>query len=205
LPPKSDTQAAFARLGQGKRAAFNQLGMNPTFNLVTLVTFLTLDALMRVFLKYWLPLLIWVGVMFLSSTDLMSAEHTSRFITPILLWLKPGMAPKTIAAIHVIIRKCAHLGEYAILALLLFRAVVSVVNAEWSMWILSLVVWIGCVFVATTDEFHQSFVKSRTASVEDVLIDSSGAFFGVFIGAVLAVRNSKKARRNLGEVVSARL
>ena len=160
---------------------------------------------MRVFLKYWLPLLVWVCVMFLSSTDLMSAEHTSRFITPILLWLKPGMAPKTIAAIHIIIRKCAHLGEYAILALLLFRAVVSVANAEWSMWILSIGVWIGCVFAASTDEFHQSFLKSRSASVEDVLIDSGGACFGIFIGAVLAVRNSKKARRQLGEVVSARL
>src|SRR5207247_383131 len=77
---------------------------------------------MRVFLKYWLPLLIWLGVIFVDSTDLMSAEHTSRFIVPILLWLKPDMAPETIRSILFVIRKCAHVSEYAILALLLWRA-----------------------------------------------------------------------------------
>jgi hypothetical protein len=40
---------------------------------------------MRNFLKYWLPLLICLGVIFVGSTDLMSAEHTSRFIVPTLL------------------------------------------------------------------------------------------------------------------------
>src|SRR5438552_2325179 len=68
---------------------------------------------MRVFLKYWLPLLIWLGIIFVDSTDLMSAEHTSRFIVPILLWLKPGMAPETLRSIHFAIRKCAHLTERA--------------------------------------------------------------------------------------------
>jgi len=66
-------------------------------------------------------------------------------------------------------------------------------------------VWISCVFVATTDEFHQSFVKSRSASVQDVLIDSGGAILGVLIGAALAERRSKKARRKPEEVVDARL
>src|SRR3989442_6877169 len=77
---------------------------------------------MKSFLKYWLPLLVWLGVIFLGSTSLMSAEHTSRLIVPILLWLKPGMSPKTIWIILVIMRKCAHVSEYAILALLLWRA-----------------------------------------------------------------------------------
>ena len=63
------------------------------------------------FVKYWLPLLLWLGVIFFGSTDLMSAEHTSRFIVPFLRWLKPDISPETLVSIHFIVRKCAHLGE----------------------------------------------------------------------------------------------
>src|SRR6266571_451690 len=75
------------------------------------------------FLKYWLPLLIWLAVIFVNSTDLMSAEHTSRFIVPILLWLKPGMAPETIQSILFPVRKyrCC-LAQFCWVAPLLLRA-----------------------------------------------------------------------------------
>ena len=58
---------------------------------------------MKSFLKYWLPLLIWLGVIFVGSTNVMSAEHTSRYIVPFLLWLKPGMSPKAIWVILVLL------------------------------------------------------------------------------------------------------
>src|SRR6478752_460609 len=80
---------------------------------------------MRRFFKYWLPLLIWVCVIFLGSTDMLSAEHTSRFMVPFLLWLKPGMSPDRILFIHIVMRKSAHVSEYAILAILLWRALRS--------------------------------------------------------------------------------
>jgi VanZ family protein len=64
---------------------------------------------------------------------------------------------------------------------------------------------IGCVSVATTDEFHQSFVESRSASVSDVLIDSGGAISGLLIGAAFAGHGSKKSRRKPAEIVDARL
>ena len=47
-----------------------------------------------------------------------------------------------------------------------------------------------------TDEFHQSFVKSRSASVRDVLIDSGGAISGVLIGAAFGGRGSKKVEES---------
>src|SRR5437763_4683424 len=155
------------------------------------------------FLKYWLPLLIWIVVMFVNSTDLMSTEHTSRFIIPILFWLKPGMLPQTILSILFAVRKCAHVCEYAILALLVFRAFNGVTNREWSVWMFVAGAWIFCVFVAASDEFHQSFVPSRTASIRDVFLDSGGAFFGSVIGGCFAGHNSKKARRKRGAVVHA--
>ena len=158
------------------------------------------------FLKYWLPLLIWLGVIFVGSTDLMSAEHTSRFIVPILLWLKPGMAPETIQSILFAVRKCAHMAEYAILALLLWRALRSgsALRAKISM--LFGAVLLGCAVVAASDEFHQSFVKSRTPAVRDVLLDIAGALFGLLIGASFAHRRPKKTRSTTqSEFVDAQL
>jgi VanZ family protein len=161
---------------------------------------------MKSFLKYWLPLLIWLGVMFLGSTDLMSGEHTSRFIVPILLWLKPGMAPKTTWIILVVMRKCAHVTEYAILALLLWRAVRSGPALHMKMSLLFGAVLLASALFAASDEFHQSFVKSRTPSVRDVLLDGAGALFGLLIGVGFAQRNSKKVRStDRNDVVNARL
>ncbi|MGB9473740.1 MAG: VanZ family protein [Candidatus Udaeobacter sp.] len=151
---------------------------------------------MRVFLKYCLPLLVWLALIFIDSTDLMSAEHTSRFIVPFLLWLKPDISPETVASVHFFIRKFAHVGEYAILALLLFRAAICVTNLKWSMSILCVSIWSICLVVAATDEFHQTFVRSRGPSVRDIMIDSGGAIVGLLVGAVLAKKRSTKIRQN---------
>ena len=149
---------------------------------------------MRAFLKYWLPLLIWMGVIFVGSTDLMSAEHTSRFIVPILLWLKPGMAPETMRSIVFAIRKCAHLSEYAVLSLLFWRALRGGSAIRWKMSMLFGAVLLGCAVFAASDEFHQSFVKSRTPSVRDVLLDIVGGLIGLLIGMSFALCRPKKAR-----------
>jgi VanZ family protein len=149
---------------------------------------------MRRFLKHWLPLLIWLGVIFVGSTDLMSAEHTSRFMVPFLLWLKPGMSPQTIWVILVVMRKCAHVTEYAILALLLWRALRSIPALSMKISISFGAVLVGSALFAASDEFHQSFVKSRTPSVRDVLLDVAGASLGLLIGASFTRRHSKKRR-----------
>jgi VanZ family protein len=146
-------------------------------------------------LKNWLPVFIWLGVIFLGSIDLMSAEHTSRFIVPFLRWLKPDISPEALASIHFIVRKCAHLGEYAVLALLLLRAAIFMTNFKRSLAILYVSVWIACVFVATTDEFHQTFVASRDASTTDIMIDSGGAILGLLIGAIFGMTRSIKLER----------
>jgi len=161
---------------------------------------------MHVFIKYWLPLLIWLCVIFVGSTDVLSAEHTSRFIVPILLWLKPGMRPQTILSILVIMRKSAHVAEYTILALLLWRALRSVPVLRTKMSIVFGAVLLACVVFAVSDEFHQTFVKSRTPSVRDVLLDVTGALLGLLIGASFARRHPEKFRAAThNQVVDAQL
>src|ERR1051325_5369443 len=78
--------------------------------------------LVRAFLKYWLPVVAWMIFIFVGSTDLLSAEHTSRFIGPFLRWFAPDISEATIASVQLVVRKCAHLTEYAVLAALLYRA-----------------------------------------------------------------------------------
>jgi len=146
---------------------------------------------MKSFSRYWLPVVIWLGVIFFGSTDFMSAEHTSRIIGPFLRWLRPDISPETIGQVQFFVRKAAHLTEYAILALLLWCAIVRGVNAEQKRTILYINIWLAATLVAALDEYHQSFVPSRGAAWGDVLIDSSGAIFGLLVGSSW----SRRARR----------
>jgi VanZ family protein len=133
---------------------------------------------LREILKAWLPVILWMALMFFGSTDLMSAEHTSRFLTPFLRWLNPAISPAAIAQIHLLVRKAAHVTEYAILTGLLFRALRPTITGFW--WRATLAL-IPALLFAPADEFHQSFVPSRTSSLGDVLIDYSGAVVGILI------------------------
>jgi VanZ family protein len=129
----------------------------------------------RSFLKYWLPVLAWMIFIFIGSTDLLSAEHTSRFIGPFLRWFAPDISDATIASVQLVVRKFGHLTEYAILAALLYRALRGFCDAAFS---LSLIV---AASYAVLDEFHQSFIASRTGSPWDVAIDCLGAMTGLMI------------------------
>ena len=161
---------------------------------------------MKFFLKYWLPLLIWIGVIFVGSTSVMSAEHTSRYIVPFLLWLKPGMSPGAIWTVLVVARKCAHVTEYAVLALLLWRALRNVPVLRTKTLMVFGAVLLGCALFAASDEFHQTFVKSRTPSVRDVVLDVTGALLGLLIGASFARRHPKDFRATTNnQVVDAQL
>lgn len=135
---------------------------------------------MKSFLRYWLPLLVWMTLIFVGSTDLMSAEHTSRFIVPFLRWLDPNISLETLLQAHFYVRKAAHVSEYAVLAALLYRALVNTILQSRAL-LSAAIVLLVCSLYATTDEFHQSFVPSRTASARDVAIDSVGALFGLLV------------------------
>src|SRR6266852_8508443 len=140
------------------------------------------------FVRYWMPAIVWMALIFLGSTDMLSAEHTSRFLVPFLRWLDPQISLAALAAIQVGIRKLGHLTEYAILAMLLWRALRSGTRWQMKMSILFLVAALASAIFAVSDEFHQSFVPSRTASPNDVMIDICGALIGLLSCLMFAVR-----------------
>ena len=134
-------------------------------------------------LRNWFLVALWMGVIFFLSTDVLSDQRTSRFIGPILRWLHPGISDAAVREIQYAIRKCGHLSEYAVLAILLHRALNLITinpssSSSWSQvsWTLLLMALYAC-----TDEFHQAFVPSRQASVWDVLIDTVGGGIGLAV------------------------
>ena len=152
---------------------------------------LRLNIKVRHLVSYWVPALTWMLVIFAASTDMMSAEHTSRFIAPFLRWLTPDVSVATIATVQLFVRKAAHLTEYAILGALLVRAFGSRdVRPAWGY---AVVAWLLAVAWAGLDEFHQSFVSSRTGSPIDVMIDATGALIGLSIYWCFARKRREQA------------
>lgn len=105
---------------------------------------------------------------------------------------KPDLSEEQFEKIHYAVRKTGHFVEYAILAALLWRALKT------ERWFTNLIpgaqfvaVLLLCAFYASTDEFHQRFVKGREPSVHDVVLDSSGAAVGLVVYGLM----TRKKRR----------
>ena len=141
----------------------------------------------------WMPLVGWMFLIFVGSTDVLSAEQTSRFAFPFLLWLDPQISVATITPIHFALRKLGHFAEYAILAALLWCALRGTLIAFRSFVIAGFVFFASAVFAAS-DEIHQSFVPSRTASPNDVMIDICGAAIALALCVALRRRSQRQIR-----------
>jgi VanZ family protein len=133
------------------------------------------------FLRYWLPLLIWMGIIFTASSDAKSAQHSSVFFEPFVRWLFPHMSENHVGELHHLFRKCCHLMEYAFFALMAWRAIRQPQKNDRRPWR-----WdeaglaLALLFLyAASDEFHQIFVPGRTALFSDVIVDTSGGVIGL--------------------------
>ena len=92
---------------------------------------------------------------------------------PILHWLMPYASAATLEQAHELLRKCAHFAEYFIFSVLLLRGVRGERRGWQLRWALAALA-LAAVYSAV-DEYHQSFVPSRTASPWDSLLDTAGA------------------------------
>ena len=130
------------------------------------------------------PLVVWAALIFIGSSSILSGSNTSAFLVQPMRWLFPTASDSTLQLAHLLIRKAGHLTEYAILAWLAARAFRTSSNEllhhRWFLVALILV-----VLYSLSDEFHQSFVPSRSASIYDCMIDTVG---GLAMLVCLAVR-----------------
>ena len=108
-------------------------------------------------LTVWLPVLVWAAVIFAFSS---------------IPSLSSGLG-----AWDTVLRKCAHVTEYAVLGALLYRALEREAPAL-----------AAGIAYAATDEFHQHFVHGRHASPVDVGIDAVGVALGMLVWVRLRPR-----------------
>jgi VanZ family protein len=108
-------------------------------------------------LSLWLPVVAWAALIFTLSS---------------IPDLGTGLG-----GWDLLLRKLAHVAEYAVLGLLLLRALGRELPA----------VAIGIAY-AVTDEVHQSFVEGRHGAAYDVLVDAAGVLVGVYVVSRIAQR-----------------
>ncbi|MFA5858132.1 MAG: VanZ family protein [Elusimicrobiota bacterium] len=78
-----------------------------------------------------------------------------------------------------------HFGEYSILAFLFYRAVNLSLPALKNVWPYFVYTLIFCAIYAATDEWHQSFVPTRIASVFDWMTDIVGTVCGTAVAVLI--------------------
>lgn len=139
-------------------------------------------------LFYWLPPIIWLAAIFFFSTDSFSGENTGSLLYDIAHKIFPSLTLEQFRPIHFVIRKTAHFTEYGILALTLFRAFRSGNSIRWK-WSWALYSWLAVVGYALSDEYHQSFVASRTASINDSFVDIAGGTTALLVLWLIRRRN----------------
>ena len=145
----------------------------------------------------------WTALIFFISTDLFSSAHTSTWMLRLMIALRLPLTHFSL--IHAMLRKIGHLSGYAVLGALLFRAWRATLPARgwperrrtqpaWmARW--SLLAVVNAAIVASLDEFHQSFVPSRTASPRDVAIDTLGALFAQYVLLVWLIGRTQRSPR----------
>lgn len=120
------------------------------------------------FLKFWFPVFCYFGIIFFVSS-------------------LPGIKiPGPVG----ITDKLAHLVEYAILGILLSRALRQTTSISPS-WVICTVVIVSFVY-ALSDEFHQSFVPGRDCSIYDAWADLIGSTLGGFLYPLFSQLKSKE-------------
>ena len=125
-------------------------------------------------LKSWIAAILWLIVIAIESSTLLSAHHTGRILYPVLHFLF-GMNWERFEYWHFYIRKGGHVFGYGLLSILLFRAWRDTLpvpgNASWTFRWTAIAV-LGTALVASLDEWHQSYLPSRTGRWQDVVLDS---------------------------------
>lgn len=108
--------------------------------------------------KYWIPVLVWMGVIF----------SFSSFPT------KPAGG---IYWVDFVVKKSAHIIEYGFLTILLYRALKSsgVKSKNAALWAI-----LFSVLYGASDEYHQSFTPGREPRVRDVFFDTIGSVLAIY-------------------------
>ena len=113
-------------------------------------------------LKDWLPVVLWAAIILSAANDRFSDAQTGSWLDRLFGRTRPE--------VNVLMRKGAHVAEYALLSLLAWRARRTLVTPL-----------LICLGVAIADETLQAMTVTRTGSVFDVVWDMSGAILALMV------------------------
>ena len=131
---------------------------------------------------YGLAAIVWLGVLFWFSGQ--SGADSGALSGGITRWLfgwliDRGMSFQTL---HILTRKLAHFGAFAIEGWLLGSALLRILPKGRA----AVVTTVCCAVLAVLNELHQTLSEGRSCEVRDMLIDTGGALLGLaFAVAVL--------------------
>ena len=181
----------------------------------------TLKPSLRALAHRWWPVLVWLGVIRLESTDMASANNTTGVLYTVIAAVAPHVEESFVSRLDEILRKTGHFAGYAILSGLVFLALKNtngdrlrqLLHRPWGTcwrdfwrWDWALLGMLVTVVTAAADEIHQSFIPSRTGVWQDVMLDTCGAAVLQVIIYFLSRRafNRRRARTQQLEFSSTR-
>jgi VanZ family protein len=133
----------------------------------------------------WLPLAVWLTIIYFFSTDAFSGTQTFGLFQQVARFLLPGVSQETLELLHAVFRKAGHVSEYFVLGVLTFRALRGVLPDSMSA---ANVTMAFVLAIASADEFHQMLTTFRTGSFVDVGYDCLGAVVALWTLARIEAR-----------------
>ena len=150
-------------------------------------------------IKTWIAALLWIGLIAVESTDWLSSEHTGRILYPIFHFLL-GLSVARFEVWHHYIRKVGHFVGYFALSFLLFRAWRATLHLKFVQgWALrwATIAFLMSVLVASLDEWHQTYLPSRTGRFADVVLDSSAALTAQIVLFIFLRSRTRQTREKV--------
>jgi VanZ family protein len=129
---------------------------------------------------WWTLSVFWAVQMFHLSTESFGHQYSGSMLVTLFESLGIDLSHVTIDTLNTLLRKAAHIFEYAVLGFLLYRSLQASQALIWNRTIAGITLCLAAAY-AMLDEFHQSFVPTRHASVMDWGVDLAGCSLALLL------------------------
>jgi VanZ family protein len=164
----------------------------------------------KILARNWWPVVVWLGILRLESTDYASSTATFGLLYKTFTLIFGRVDPRVLLMLNEVLRKSGHFIGYAILSLLVFLALKHthrdrlrpVLQRSWGSFFRdtwqfdwAMIAVLFTLMTAALDEIHQTFLSSRTGRWQDVALDTSGALLMQVLLYARAVHINSRRRQ----------
>jgi VanZ family protein len=143
-------------------------------------------------LRAWWPAVVWIGLIVLESTDSFSGQNTGSVLYTILTHIFGPIDINKFDIFHHYLRKTGHFVGYGMLGLLLLRGWWATLGRVQDLLLRAVLLsWLGTTLVAAMDEWHQTFIPSRTGTIRDVGLDTAASIAFLVVAYLWLRRRSE--------------